>query len=75
MSLGGKLATDVISKYAKKGNNCIAVGEIQSNKGTGDNEKITYWNLSVDEFYLTGSKIESENNSYSKPIIDDTLPF
>lgn len=56
----------VIEKYARKGDDLIVVGRMQSSK----RDNVTYWDLIVDDFDFCGRPgVPSE--SKQKPIADD----
>ena len=75
----GKLGTDVIQKYATKGQKVFVLGRMESDVVEKDNSKITYWNLVVDEFSLLSSSGKSAEEYNVAPLdleaVDENLPF
>ena len=71
----GKLGTEVISKYCKKGTKIAIIGRMESQKKEDDG--IIYWNVIVEDVELIGSKNneQTEQKQELTPIEDDTLPF
>ena len=69
----GKIGTDVIAKYCKKGEKIAITGRIESNK----KDDKTYWDVTVEDVELIGGKkTETETEKIDlKPVDDDTLPF
>ena len=70
----GKIGTDVIAKYCKKGKKIAITGRIESNK----KDDKTYWDVTVEDVELIGGKkteTETETKTELKPIDDDDLPF
>lgn len=75
----GKLATEVIAKYGKKGQKVLVSGRMESSTKEKDGNKTTYWSVSVEDFELVGGKAEdSENkksNSFQAVDDDNNIPF
>lgn len=65
----GKIGTDVIAKYCKKGNKIAVNGRIESNKV----EDKIYWEVIVEDVELLGNK--NTNETELTPVKDDSLPF
>lgn len=76
-SCWGKLATEVVAKWAHKGTKVLVSGEMQSNKGKGDYEKVTFWSLQVNEFELIGGNANAKPNTNEdiSEVLDSDLPF
>ena len=66
----GKIGTEVIAKYCKKGNKIAVVGRIESNK---KDDKI-YWDVIVEDVELIGGN-KTETETELKPVNDNDLPF
>lgn len=77
----GKLGTEVIAKYCNKGTKIALTGRMESQTEEVDGKNNTYWNVSVEEVELVGSKnneqtqTEPKPEQELKPIDDDNLPF
>lgn len=75
----GRLATDVIAKYGKKGQKVLISGRMESNTKEKDGNKTTYWSILVEDFESVGGKLaDSDNkksNSFQVVDDDDNIPF
>lgn len=76
----GKIGTEVIAKYCKKGSAIAVKGSMESQVKENDNKKITYWSLKVEDVKLLGNKQENTASAEPaktelQPIDDDNLPF
>lgn len=66
----GKIGTDVIAKYCKKGDKIAVIGRIESNK----KDDKTYWDVTVEDVELIGGK-KTETETELKQVDDNDLPF
>ena len=75
----GKLATEVIAKYGKKGQKVLVSGRMESSTKDKDGNKTTYWNVLVEEFELVGGKAADSDNKKRTSVQavddDDNIPF
>ena len=75
----GKIGTEVIAKYCKKGSKVGIRGRMESQSKEDNGKNITYWNAIVEDVELLSTKNEEQTTSTKEQelteIQDDTLPF
>jgi len=60
-----------VSKYFKKGDQIIVIGEMASQKGKKENNQdTTYWNVNVSKFEFGAKKGTSEQGQSSEGVIE-----
>ena len=76
----GKVGTDVIEKYAKKGTKVLVKGRMESATKEKEGVKTTYWGIVVDVFELLSQKTRTDDTAETRKTIefdpgDEKLPF
>lgn len=67
----GKIGTEVIAKFCKKGSSIAVQGSMQSQiKNAENDKKIIYWSIKVEDVKLLGGK--QDNNQATEPAATNT---